>query len=100
MYLLGKFDARKYLRANKSAKQEMAPPRPGKFDEEGYRWERCQHPFFARPEKHHTSPRHMERCMRQDLRLTANFSFLKMDSWSRHLEKAMRWTPLPQPTLQ
>lgn len=37
VYLLGNFNARKYLRANKNAKQEMAPPRPGKFDEDGYR---------------------------------------------------------------
>ena len=37
MYLLCDFNPRKYVRANKSVKQEMARPRPGKFDEDGYR---------------------------------------------------------------
>lgn len=37
MYLLGEFDPRKYVRVNRNARQEMAPPRLGRFDEEGYR---------------------------------------------------------------
>lgn len=37
IYLLGDFNHRKYKIVNRNAKQEMAPPRPGKFDDEGYR---------------------------------------------------------------
>ncbi|CAN0447074.1 unnamed protein product [Pylaiella littoralis] len=65
VYLLGEFDPRMYLRANKSAKQEMAPPRPGKFDDDGYR---RLHPEIEedglQPFQHFRANRQNEICVR------------------------------------
>ncbi|CAM9934281.1 unnamed protein product [Ectocarpus sp. 8 AP-2014] len=65
IYLLGDFNHRKYISVNSNAKQEMAPPRPGKFDDEGYR---KLHPEIEdeglEPFEHFKANRRSEICVR------------------------------------